>query len=64
MVSRESICHGREGIVEWQELMLTASHILEDQEAEKTRTTTSAEHDGFIYLLVQSLNKHAQDVKG
>ena len=47
MVFRESIYHGGVDIADflvpsWQDLMLTASRILDDQEAEKTGATTLA----------------------
>lgn len=69
MVFRESIYHGGVDIADflvpsWQDLMPTASHILDDQEAEKTGATTLAQHKGFAYWLAPNPNKHIKDIKG
>lgn len=68
MVFRESIYHGWVDTADclvpsWQDLMPIASHILDDQKAEKTGATTLAQHERFAYWLAPSPNKHIQDIK-
>ena len=65
---KETISHGGADSMEyiissWQDLIPTASHILDDQEAERTKAIILAEHDRLRYWLMQSKTTSIEDIK-